>query len=1227
MEQTNPYIGNQQKTLLRSKIRELLTKRQDPNYVRSYLYEVEGLDLNTIDTELNTIQSLSDPNYQQEQASEYGSAKIGGKDYQFKSLQEALAYQEFDQKQQKEKQTMKAENEMKKSYLQSLNEKLLMAGDILSDEQGLKSSAGAIQFQVPFTKTKQRYIGNVEALLDIQTLDQLIEAKAKGATFGALSNEELRMLRSTASKVGQWAKKDKDDRVVGYDIDEESLKKEIERLTTGWERVRGEVQASILPEETEEIPQETKPAPRVLRTDEDALLLLQENPDDPRVPEVREILQRKGYEIPRPATETGMEETTPQKKSFFSNMGEDITKRFKNVFKIIGGKSIRTGEDLDIGAEEKFFQSLGQVAGLAGDTIGNALGAGFNAVDEASGGKFSSQLQEIAQSEAGKAGLQALSQGVESYDEWARENPRMSQNIEALGNILSVVPITKGGQLGFQGVKRGVGVAGDVAEMGVRTGKEALETTGEALGKVGAKIGEVPLVSGGVRATEEMASRVPRFFQQRGDELKDAAKRAEYINQAPVYQQKALKDAFNAELDEKLIFSASQADEPTKSIQREMVKMADNGKNSGVLAGKVAEEQFDLVQSKVKEIGTRIGEMEKALPNKTIDIKNSISEFSKALEANEISIVKGKIVAPNLTKAQKSALQELVSLMKERGTKLTPTQIHKFDQTLSTLQRESRMEKVADIYLNVNGENKNLYSLIRDAYRNELDKISSFRDVNAEYRKYLTLQNDLENTIFKAGGKVDSIDKDYAEFAKTNMRRIFGEAQSSETYREITNLLDSTARQLGYEGADPANLVEFAESLRKLYPETIPKTGFQGGIATGVGTVNGGSSGVLQAADAIMSAGKAKQRDQVKALKALLGDDLPKKKAEAINDELITIYRGQNEAEFSLEPRKGKMHNMSGTSFAKRKETAEMYSLSGRGLNPTVIEGTIPKSKIMTFDEFSPKMKERFKKEIDQMDDDDILSGEFIENLMDEAVSIAKALGKEAIDMDGFTRGLVDEIRVIDSAKSFKLTSKTDRSDLLEKFETKFKPEERTNLIKKEGDAVAGKAGDITSSIKQAKSSGKSFDEWVKGQGNVKSFRAEVYRGEVVGAKNKNIGEFYTIEKDRAELYKNFKAKKTGKPAQVIKEIVELDRPLRLPEEHLDAFEKLQNEIPELKNVLKSIYSDETGEITDAAIVKGEKILQDYAVKNRYDGIVFGDGSIIIKTRSKLKAEWDKIKL
>ena len=134
-----------------------------------------------------------------------------------------------------------------------------------------------------------------------------------------------------------------------------------------------------------------------------------------------------------------------------------------------------------------------------------------------------------------------------------------------------------------------------------------------------------------------------------------------------------------------------------------------------------------------------------------------------------------------------------------------------------------------------------------------------------------------------------------------------------------------------------------------------------------------------------------------------------------------------------------------------------------------------------------------------------------------------------------------------------------------------------------------------------------------------KPFNATVYRGYVAGIGDESIGGFYTTEKNRAEFYRLFKEKKTGKIGEVKQEKITLNKPLRVQEEHLDVFEEYQSKIPELKNVLKKIYGDESGTITDKEIVRGEKLLQQYARKKGYDGIVFGNGSIIIKIGNPAK--------
>lgn len=114
------------------------------------------------------------------------------------------------------------------------------ANDIasLSAHAGLNSSVGPVGLTrvaiADVGGAKKAFIGQVENMLSILTLNTFAEAKAKGMTFGAMSQGEWDILASSASVISQWRKykdDDKDKSVVGYAIDEESFKDELNVLT------------------------------------------------------------------------------------------------------------------------------------------------------------------------------------------------------------------------------------------------------------------------------------------------------------------------------------------------------------------------------------------------------------------------------------------------------------------------------------------------------------------------------------------------------------------------------------------------------------------------------------------------------------------------------------------------------------------------------------------------------------------------------------------------------------------------------------------------------------------------------------------------------------------------------------------------------------------------------------------------------------------------------------
>jgi len=104
--------------------------------------------------------------------------------------------------------------------------------NVLSDST-LNSAVGATRlnrFTVRGQASKNNFLANVQQITSQLTMDSLINAKAQGATFGALSEGELKLLEAAASKLNTWAIKDKSGNVTGYSVDPATFKRELDRI-------------------------------------------------------------------------------------------------------------------------------------------------------------------------------------------------------------------------------------------------------------------------------------------------------------------------------------------------------------------------------------------------------------------------------------------------------------------------------------------------------------------------------------------------------------------------------------------------------------------------------------------------------------------------------------------------------------------------------------------------------------------------------------------------------------------------------------------------------------------------------------------------------------------------------------------------------------------------------------------------------------------------------------
>ncbi len=373
--------------------------------------------------------------------------------------------------------------------------------------------------------------------------------------------------------------------------------------------------------------------------------------------------------------------------------------------------------------------------------------------------------------------------------------------------------------------------------------------------------------SGAGQVAKEAAKNVPRAIEKTQELFGEAAQRAERIKNAPP----KIRNAIEARLDDVVIAAVETADEPTKQAYRQMVQLAEaprTGLRPAVrpesVAGEAVSEQYKILNTKRKEVGQRLGDAVDALSQKgPVDILPAQRSMRDLLRTNGIlPDVSGKLdfSTSSLTPKQQALVQQLYETS-TRSEKLTPRQIYNMDKLMSQLQREARFEGLDNVYLSTPEGDINVFRAFKNIFSNHLDNIApEIKPINREYAQLRNLQDDIEDSIVKRGNFESTKDVDPAEFAQTNLRRIFSDAQSAADYRMLADKLDALARANNYTGANPQDLAGFAQRLRQIYPETVPETSFQGGITGGIKNVF----------EKVLDFGAPDVRDQQKALKELL---------------------------------------------------------------------------------------------------------------------------------------------------------------------------------------------------------------------------------------------------------------------------------------------------------------------------------------------------------------------
>lgn len=279
---TGTKVNTKGKGMLRQSIVDMMQRRRDPGFVK-YAHYAMGYDPGEIEKELGyytqytTGQPTASPS----------TVQVGGRTHEIKSLADEKAYSEMTAK-------TKEEEMLKNTAKEDFQLKLTRVNEAMQDIEGLKSAVGSgvlgrgVKLGDIYTDPKRsRFVGTVQQVIDTDALDTLIEAKAKGATFGALSDSEMMLLKSAATKLGNWQIIDKDTgKVKGYNASEEDFLKELNNLKALTEKAFSKLET---PSETPQGPTQRR-APWSPEEDQQALEWAKANPNDPRAKQVYDFL-------------------------------------------------------------------------------------------------------------------------------------------------------------------------------------------------------------------------------------------------------------------------------------------------------------------------------------------------------------------------------------------------------------------------------------------------------------------------------------------------------------------------------------------------------------------------------------------------------------------------------------------------------------------------------------------------------------------------------------------------------------------------------------------------------------------------------------------------------------------------------------------------------------------------------------------------------------------------
>lgn len=507
--------------------------------------------------------------------------------------------------------------------------------------------------------------------------------------------------------------------------------------------------------------------------------------------------------------------------SFFGNLKNSLKERGAGAAKTLGQAAEGKITPLEGGA-----QLLGQGIGAVGDLAGNVLGTAAKATGISDIAKDIGA--DILETDIGKQGLQLAKQGADAYESWKQANPRAADNLEAVVNIASVLPVGKGAQVGTgivkQAAKQAAGKVDDVAKLAAKKIApvgSALKTTKDFITSKAADISE---------AAKGAKERLP---------INIAEKKAQeaVLKSLPENGQKAARGGVLPR-DIQVVVGAKPME---KNIFRKMVNAAKSyeldrsAPDPAQFVGKQLRSRFEKLDKARQKVGEKLGDFASKITTEELPTRLSVlgrlQEVPglKGLKINNKGMLdfsetsmSGALTAP----ARKTINNAFKDVKGRSGT-----QIHKLRQELFEVLGGKKRANVV-----LNDTEEQALEAIRQGLADVLEKASpNYKKFNAEYAQIATPIKEMRK-YFKniAGADDDILDMKASILA----RRLSSNAASTPEIKGMIRAIEKELKKRGFKsGVDIERLQDFYNAVSRYYDVT-KDTSLAGQISLGAGDMS-----------------------------------------------------------------------------------------------------------------------------------------------------------------------------------------------------------------------------------------------------------------------------------------------------------------------------------------------------------------------------------------------------